>query len=352
MVKKLSLVLSLVLVLGLFAGCAGTTTSTAASTTAVQPTESTAAGTTAEAAKSDYFIGYSTLTTEGDFMSSLATALEERFTAQGAKFEVASCDLNPAKQIEQIENFISLGVDGLLIMAVDPSSLTDVIKKARSQGVKVVAFSQETAEYDMFIGSDEYATGKQEANMAAQWIEKTFPDAAAGSVEVAIFENRDKPTAAERSDGLKEIEKLTDKAKVVQVVGVDTTPKSGQSAAENLLLSYPDVKVILSYNGDTAMGVDAYAMAMNSRIQDKANFATFGIDFNGPAIEAIQKSVNNESIWRGTIMMGKSLDFLYDNITDLTLQTVAGTNSTNQDYAVLYEITPDNLGDVLSGKLE
>lgn len=285
-------------------------------------------------------------------MSNLATELQNRFTGLGNKFEIASADLNPAKQIEQIENFTSLGVDAIIIMAVDTSSITDAIKKAAEKGVKIVAFSQKLSQYDLFLGSDDFALGQKEAEMAAAWIDKTFPDAAPGSIPVAIFENRDKPMAVTRSDGLMEITKLTDKAKVVATVGVDTTNKSGQSSAENLLLTNPDVKVILSYNSDTAMGVDAYAMSLNSAIKDKAQFATFGIDFNGAAIDAIGKSVNNESIWRGTIMMGKSLEDMYVDVVTYTTNLLTNQLTNKDQLSALYKVTPDNLNDALSGTIK
>ena len=41
-------------------------------------------------------------------MSLLANQLKERLEKLGNKFEVASADLNPAKQIEQIENLFPL----------------------------------------------------------------------------------------------------------------------------------------------------------------------------------------------------------------------------------------------------
>lgn len=290
-----------------------------------------------------YYIGYSTLTTQGDFMSLLATVYEQRFTALGHKFQVASADLNPAKQIEQIENFIALGVDGLIVMAVEPSSLDDVLKRAQDKGIKIIAFSQPTAYYDVFLGADDFVNGRIEAEMAAEWIEKTFPDAADGSVEVAIFENRDKPSAANRSDGLKEIVNLTKKAKIVATVSVDTSNASGQAAAENLLLTNPDVKVIVSYNADTAMGVDAYVMSMNSAVKDKAAFATFSTDFNPAASDAIKKSVNNESIWRGTIMMGSSLEAMFNDVTTNTLAALDGTLTNRDAYTDLYKVTPENV---------
>lgn len=297
----------------------------------------------AHAEKTSYYIGYSTLTTQGDFMALLARVFEERFTALGHKFEVASADLNPAKQIEQIENFITLGVDGLVIMAVEPSSLDDVLKRAQDAGIKVIAFSQPTKYYDVYLGADNFANGKVQAEMAAEWIEKTFPDAADESIEVAVFENRDKPSAAERSRGFMEITKLTKKAKIAAVVSVDTTNAGGQAAAENLLLTNPDVKVIISYNADTAMGVDAYAMALNSQIKDRSIFATFSTDFNPAASAAIRKSAANESVWRGTIMMGSGLESLFSDVTMYTLAALDGTLDIKDNHTMLYKVTLENL---------
>lgn len=304
------------------------------------------AGFTMKTAKSDksYYIGFSTLTTQGDFMSMVASQLQQRFTKLGDKFEVASADLSASKQIEQIENFITLGVNELIIMAVDPSSLADVVKKAQDKGIKVVAFTQKTPTYDLFLGSDEAAVGTAEAKMAAQWIDKTYSKAAAGSVQVAIFENRDKPTAAERSDAFKKITTFTKKAKLVKTVGVDTTTNGGQSAAENLLLTNPKVKVILCYNSDTAMGVNAYAMALNSKVKDKTNFAAFSIDFNPAAVDAIKKSATNKSIWRGTIMLDKSTEVMFQNIVNHSLEALNGTLKNKDSYAELFPITTKNVG--------
>jgi ribose transport system substrate-binding protein len=299
--------------------------------------------TKAAAPKKSYYIGFSTMTTQGDFMSMLATELQKRFTKLGDKFEVASADLSASKQIEQIENFITLGVDEIIIMAVDPSSLADVIKKAQSKGIKIVAFSQKTPTYDVFIGSNEGAVGANQAQMAAKWIDATFPKAAPGSIQVGIFENRDKPTAAERSNGLRKITQYTKKAKIAKIVGVDTTTNGGQSAAENLMLTNPKVKVILCYNGDTAMGVDAYAMALNSTIKDKAHFATFGVDYNQASADAITKSSKNKSVWRGTIMMGKSLEAMFQDIMKNSTAVLDGTLKKKDVYAELFQITVKNV---------
>lgn len=85
-------------------------------------------------------------------------------------------------------------------------------------------------------------------------IEKTFPDAEDGSVEIAIIEERDSDDAIRRSDGLHEIEKLTSKAKVVYVAEQTITDGAtkAQELADALFLQHPDVKCILTYGTDIA----------------------------------------------------------------------------------------------------
>lgn len=347
--KFIGVTLALVMLLSLV-GCSAkkeTTTETAttevvatATTEAAATTETTTAETTV---KDSYYIGFSILTTQGDFMSMLATKLTEQFTAGGNKFEVASADGNATKQIEQIENFITMGVDEILIMAIDPSSLGDVIKKAQDKGIKVVAFSAQTPVYDAFVGIDEYEVGKQTAQMAADWIDKTFPDAADGSVQVAILENRNRPTDVERSDGDLEIEKLTKKAKIVSTTGIDGTPVSAQAAAENIFMTNKDVKAVICYNADTAVGVNSYVMSLNSVVKDKSQVGAFGVDYQDQAAELIKQSVTNESVFRGTIRMGESLESLLNLIVDTCMKTVKNELPEKDVYNTIFQVTAENV---------
>jgi ribose transport system substrate-binding protein len=301
------------------------------------------ANSNALAAKKSYYIGYSLPTTQGAFMSMITDGVKQKFVDGGYKIDTASADNSPTKQLEQIENFIAMGVDELIVMALDPSSLTDVLKKAQAKGIKVVAYSMETQTYDLFLGVDEGEVGKQLSVMTAEWIDKTFPKAAPGSIEVAILEYRGTAEASRRSDGMREIAKLTPKAKLVKVVGVDTTPTGGQAAAENLLLTNKNVKAVICYNSDTAAGVNSYAMSLNSTVKDKSKFAIFGCDYNEQAVALIKQSRQNKSVFRGVIRMGTSLEALYKFVYDYSLAALDGTLQGKRHTLKLYEITDSNV---------
>jgi len=69
-------------------------------------------------------------------------------------------------QISQIENMITKGVKVLIVAAVDGSSLTDVLKKAADQGIKVIAYDRlimNTPNVDCYITFDNFKVGVAEA---------------------------------------------------------------------------------------------------------------------------------------------------------------------------------------------
>jgi putative multiple sugar transport system substrate-binding protein len=69
-------------------------------------------------------------------------------------------------QVSQIENMITKGVDVLIVAAVDGSALTDVLAKAASQGIKVIAYDRlimNTPNVDCYITFDNFKVGVAEA---------------------------------------------------------------------------------------------------------------------------------------------------------------------------------------------
>lgn len=76
-----------------------------------------------------------------------------------------------AVQISQIENMITKGVKVLVVAAVDGSALTDVLKKAADQGIKIIAYDRlimNTPNVDCYVTFDNFMVGVEEA----EYIEK------------------------------------------------------------------------------------------------------------------------------------------------------------------------------------
>jgi D-xylose transport system substrate-binding protein len=83
----------------------------------------------------------------------------------GAKVYVQSADANEQRQISQIENLISRGVDVIVIVPFNATVLNNVIAEAKKAKVKVVSYDRLilNADIDAYISFDNEKVGEMQA---------------------------------------------------------------------------------------------------------------------------------------------------------------------------------------------
>lgn len=83
----------------------------------------------------------------------------------GAKVYVQSANGNEQTQISQIENMISRGVDVLVIIPTNGGVLSNVIKDAKRDGIKVLAYDRliNNADLDFYLSFDNERVGEMQA---------------------------------------------------------------------------------------------------------------------------------------------------------------------------------------------
>ncbi|MCE3605506.1 D-xylose ABC transporter substrate-binding protein [Massilia sp. P8910] len=83
----------------------------------------------------------------------------------GAKVFVQSADASEQKQIAQIENLISRGVDALVIVPYNATVLNNAIKEAKKANIKVISYDRLVlnAGVDAYISFDNKAVGEMQA---------------------------------------------------------------------------------------------------------------------------------------------------------------------------------------------
>jgi ABC-type sugar transport system substrate-binding protein len=226
-------------------------------------------------------------------------------------------------------------------MAVDPTSLKDVLTTAKNKGIKIINFTTKSEVGDIFVGSDEKLIGQTVAELASDWVDATFAGAANQSVEVAILEFKGTPEAVERSLGLQDISKNS-KVNVVVTQEVKNTRIDTQTAIENILLAHPNVKVVLTYNSGMALGVNDYALSQGTVITDLGLFGVFGSDNDPEVLAAIKASVTNGSVLRGATQLGGPLEEVYALLVKYSDDLISGKNVPTEDIAVVYKIDPSN----------
>ncbi|MTJ83189.1 MAG: D-xylose ABC transporter substrate-binding protein [Telmatospirillum sp.] len=82
-----------------------------------------------------------------------------------AQVLVQSADGNEQRQISQVENLISRGVDAIVIVPFNATVLTNVIAEARKAGIKVVSYDRLilNADVDAYISFDNVKVGEMQA---------------------------------------------------------------------------------------------------------------------------------------------------------------------------------------------
>lgn len=80
----------------------------------------------------------------------------------GADVNVQTASGSLAKQIEQVNYFIDKKMDVIVIIAADSNSLAEEVKKARDNGIKVIAYDRliKNANVDLYISIDSKKVGE------------------------------------------------------------------------------------------------------------------------------------------------------------------------------------------------
>ncbi|MBR4162733.1 MAG: substrate-binding domain-containing protein [Solobacterium sp.] len=285
----------------------GANNSTAANTTSATETTEGEAG---------HFVGFSAMTMGDAWMVQTGDQIKKVCDENGWKFEMQGAEGVAATQVSQIENMVTMGCDIILITPLDIDALHDVMKDANDKGVTCVYIGdpfEGEEPFSICVNVDQRDYGSQAAKAAADWIEATYPDAADGSIEVAIFQNSQVEAFVLRADGMHDIEKFTSKAKVVEtydLVGQANMNAMCQEYTDELLMKHPDVKVIISHSSDFGNAIDE--VIMRTGTVDPTTMGIFADDWLEAAADAIKSSTEGKSAFRAFIDSGESSKALLD----------------------------------------
>lgn len=193
-----------------------------------------------------------------------------RTAAEGVdqfKVNFADAAQDNAKQVEQVDTFLTQQVDLLIISPNEATPLTAVVKKAYDQGVPVVVLDRKVDgdAFTTWIGADNTDIGRQAGEYVA---DELLPD---GGTVAEIKGLAGSTPAKERSDGFGE--GIGEDVEIVASGDGDWLRDKGQQQADALLKAHPDVDVIYSHNDPMAEG--AHIAAENA---DKGDVEIVGID--------------------------------------------------------------------------
>ncbi|MDO4260765.1 MAG: sugar ABC transporter substrate-binding protein [Eubacteriales bacterium] len=340
--KVLAGLLAAVMVMGLSACGSGETAAT--ETGDAQTTEDGAEAETgaedAAASGEGLHIGLAIQTLSNQVWAQQMEEITARGKEDGNQITVVDCDENANTQIDQIENFITSGVDVIIVQPVDPDAIEEICKEARDAGIAVVCWDEEMENSDFNWVIENYDLGKEIGTQAAAWINEKFEG---GACEVAVLGYPQTPILLERENGILDaLEELAPNAKVVaNQPAIDTT--EGLNAMETILQANPDVKVVCTIGGGGAAGAnEAFKGFYGSEVPEEVGI--FSTDLTDEAVASMQNGEFNRMV----VAITGNAYVCGDEIYDLTIGYMNGEELEHNVYRDLIPVTIDNLSEMIS----
>lgn len=291
---------------------------------------------------------------------------------------VQSADNDVTTQINQINAFVTMGVDMIVVTPTEMTAIAGALQKARSAGIKVVVSGANTDIdcYDAITVSDEYLVGQYIALLGKKWAEENYGEGGAHEGEafdvvICYFEDND--DAKNRSKGIRQIKEEKLKNSDGDYIDADgNVVSSASQAADNpaylslsnahiveevqgleisngvdymgtLLTAHPDAKLFLCY-------MSGFASGMSQKITDATRYdndayAIFagGVSGSEPAYlcgslaDGVGQTFTHsgsdytgvESIFRGAVSFGGA--DAAQSLADLCLKVYDGTRGVDYE---------------------
>jgi ribose transport system substrate-binding protein len=200
--------------------------------------------------KAKPLIGVSLLTLSNPFFKEIADTLQSEGAKHGYEVVVTDGELNPAKQKDQVKDFLVRKASAIVLTPCDSKSIGTSIAEANAAGVPIFTADVAATASGVKVASH-CATDNLEGGRVAG---RAMVEALGGKGRVAIINHPEVESGMMREKGF--LEEIA-KAPGIQVVA--KLPSSGArdrafAAAQDILQSHPDVDAIFAINDPTALG--------------------------------------------------------------------------------------------------
>jgi ribose transport system substrate-binding protein len=156
---------------------------------------------------------------------------------------VQSKNVDVQGQIADVRNFISQGVNAIIINPNSPTAFNPTFAQAKAAGIAVLSTDGEIASPDaIFVGIDQ----KEWAKLSSKWLAEKI--GGKGSI-ITMNGIAGHPANQARVAGYKEVFAAYPDIKILNEANADWDPAKAQQTAQTLLATYPDLTAIWTQDG-------------------------------------------------------------------------------------------------------
>jgi ribose transport system substrate-binding protein len=193
-------------------------------------------------------VGVSLLTETHTFFKELEGGLREEAAARGLDLVVVACEMDPAKQAAQIEDFVAERVSAILLAPCDSDAVGPHLAGPERAGIPV--FTADIAARSGKVVSHVASDNVQGGRLAARAMAAALGDR--GNVLII-----DHPTVASVQDRVRGFEDEIKQHPAIRIVGrpsADGQRAKAMSVMEDMLQAHPDLNGVFGINDDSALG--------------------------------------------------------------------------------------------------
>lgn len=224
--------------------------------------------------------GYTCFTMNNPFFITIADSIKEELVKNGDTLIILDPQLDQAKQISQIEDMISQGIDLMFLNPVDWKGVKPALDALKAAGIPIVNFDAEVYDKDLVdsvVVSDNFQAGF----VCGQDLVKRMPNGG----KLAIIEYAVNKPVLDRIEGFYAgLGDVSNKFELVSRQDGVGQLEISLPIAENILQANPDVQVFFGGNDPIALGIVAALKAAN-----KTGVLVYGVD-GSPEIKASIKN--------------------------------------------------------------
>jgi ribose transport system substrate-binding protein len=212
------------------------------------------------------------------------------------------------EQIKVVENFISQGVDGIMLAPLDDQALVPVLNDAKARKIPVVIFDSGVKwnDYVSFVATDNYKAGSLGAERLGSLLD--------GKGDVILLRYAEgSASTMEREAGF--LTTLSQKYPGIRVVSSNqyggATTETAYAASENLLSTFKNVQGIFTPNESTTFGM---LLALDAAGRTgKLKFV--GFDASQKLVEALGQGKIDGLVLQNPMHMGElAIDTMLDSM--------------------------------------
>lgn len=336
------------------AGCSSQETETKETSTTTTTTEQTTESTTGTKELKDIKVGISIYQFADNFMTQYRTELEKYLISLGVQKQniiIQDGKNDQAEQTNQIKNFITDGVDVMILNLVQSSSAPTVTDMAHEAGIPVVYINREpdAAEESRwetdgikatYVGADARQSGTFQGEMIAELENKGDVNGDGVVSYIMIQGDPENVDAQYRTEfSVKAVEDAGMKVKELLIQRGDWDQAKGQQITQDALTQFgKEVEVIFSNNDSMALGALQAIESQGRKVGE--DIYIVGVDALAEAVE----NVLNEKM-TGTVFN----DFISQSHTagDLAIKFVLGEEVKNVNTVDYVKVTADKAKEIL-----